>query len=145
MTNRYQTQWIGQFGVACELTRRNYLVSLPLGNAPIRDIICQSPNEKAFSIQVKSFRQKGFSPIGSLVEKEIQDLWFVFVFVPNRLEQALEYFVISHADLIGVWKQGKEEDRLKEQRRGKPYKEWAEGVYYKKLLGYKDNWGTLPV
>ncbi len=144
MTNRYQTQWVGQFGVACELARRNYLVSMPLGNAPIRDIMCQSSNGKPFSIQVKSFRQRGFIPVGSLVDEAIHDLWFVFAHVPDKLEQALEYFIISHRDVIDVWKQGKEEDKIKEQQRGKPYKPWAEGVYHKKLLGFKDKWDTLP-
>jgi len=118
----YQTEWIGQFGVACELARRDYLVSMPLGNAPIRDIICVSPGQKTFSVQVKSFRRKGYISIGSLPGEVIKDLWFVFVHVPKNLDLSLEYHIISHEDLLRARMREKEEVRSREERRGKPYK-----------------------
>jgi hypothetical protein len=142
----YKTQWIGQFAVASELTRRNYLVSIPLGNTPIRDILCQSPKGKSFSVQVKSLSSKGFFPFQShLTTKEYPDLYFIFVCIPNGLDQPLEFFIMSHKKLLEAWKKEKEEAKKKEEQRGMPYKEWSEGISYKTLLnsGFKD-WSVLP-
>ena len=147
MTKRHQTQWSGQFAVASELTRRNYLVSISLGNAPIRDIMCQSPKGKSFSVQVKSLSFKGFFPFQSnLTIKEYPDLYFIFVYIPKRLEQSLEFFIIPHKKLLEVWRKEKEEVKKKEKQRGVPYKKWAEGVFYRTLLdsGFRDAWDILP-
>lgn len=39
---RYRTQWLTQLYTAAELTRRGYLLSLTLGNAPVSGRICLS-------------------------------------------------------------------------------------------------------
>lgn len=52
--DRFQTQWSGQFGVAHEMTRRGYLVSFTMGNAPAIDLLCRSPKDQDFSLQVKT-------------------------------------------------------------------------------------------
>ncbi len=146
MNKRYKTQWIGQYAVSSELTRRDYLTAMPLGNTPIRDLICRSPSGKDFSVQVKSLSSKGFFPLQkSLTEKEIKNLYFVFVHVPSKLTDPLEYFILSHSQLLDVWKKENEYWKQKEQRRGKPYKEWSEAVRYKSLLDFKGKWAeNLP-
>ena len=53
LSKRYQTQWAGQFYVAAELTRRGYLVSLTLGNAPVVDLLVVSPDGEHFGVDVK--------------------------------------------------------------------------------------------
>ena len=58
--DRFQTQWAGQFGVAHEMTRRCYLVSFTMGNAPAVDLLCKSPNDTTFSLQVKSLKAKNY-------------------------------------------------------------------------------------
>jgi len=50
---KYFTQWASQFYVAAELVRRGYLVSLSFGNAPVVDLLVQSPKGILFTIDVK--------------------------------------------------------------------------------------------
>jgi hypothetical protein len=142
--SKYQTEWIGKFGIACELARRNYTVSWPLGNVPILDVICQSPQGLPFYLQVKSFRQKGYIPIGSSLSQQIQNLWFVFVYVPNKVEEALEYYILPQQDLMRIREKEKAAAKVREQRRGKPYGKWPEGVYYRNIQSFKNRWDTLP-
>jgi hypothetical protein len=52
-SKRYKTQWAAQFYAAAELTRRGYLVSLTLGNAPVADLLAVSPSGKHFMVDVK--------------------------------------------------------------------------------------------
>lgn len=52
-SKRYQTQWAGQFYVAAELTRRGYIVSFTLGNAPTTDLLARVPEGEAFSVEVQ--------------------------------------------------------------------------------------------
>ena len=147
MNKRYTTQWIGQFAVASELTRRNYLVSLTLGNAPIRDLLCQSSNGENFTIQVKSLRSKGYFPFqDSLINNKFSDLYLFFVYIPQDLSQSLEYFILSYDRFLKIWKEEQKEWAEKEKLRAKPYKKWSEGISYKTLLksGAKNDWSVLP-
>ncbi len=73
-SKKYQTQWTSQFYVAAELTRRGYLVSLTLGNAPKADLLVVSPNEKTFKVDVKGQRNKSFWLIQN---RESQDPNFI--------------------------------------------------------------------
>lgn len=50
---KYQSQWAAQFYAAAELTRRGYLISLTLGNAPRSDLLAVSPKGTQFKVQVK--------------------------------------------------------------------------------------------
>jgi hypothetical protein len=139
MNKRYKTQWTGQFAVAAELTRRGYLVAIPLGNLPARDLQCESPSGKSFSVQVKSLSSKTFFPLQkNFLEKEKKNLYFVFVYIPEKYNQPLEYFILSHKQLLNVWK------KEKKKQIGKPHKEWAEGVFYKALFDFKNRWEILP-
>lgn len=147
MYKRYSTQWIGQFAVASELIRRNYLVSLPLGNLPIRDMLCQSPQGESFSVQVKSLRSKTYFPFqNNLINVKIPDLYLVFVYIPDKLNQWLEYFILSHEQFLNVWQIEQNGWKDRERLRGRPYKEWANGIGYKTLSNSvsKSNWEVLP-
>ncbi|MDP3142492.1 MAG: hypothetical protein Q8N14_00885 [Candidatus Omnitrophota bacterium] len=147
MNKRYATQWIGQFGVASELARRNYLVSLTLGNAPIRDMLCQSPNGENFAIQVKSLTTKTYFPFQDiLINKKFSDLHLVFVYIPAVLNQSLEYFVLTHSRFLEIWKEEQKEWAEKEKLRAKPYEKWSNGIQYKTLLksSAKNDWSDLP-
>lgn len=147
MIKAYKTQWVGQFAVASELTRRNYLVTLTLGNAPSKDLLCQSPNGKNFSIQVKSLSSKGFFPLQKgLLNEEHPDLYFIFVFVPGKLDLELEFFVLTQRMLKEIWEHEKLVEKEREEKRGKPYAVWADGISYNTLLrnGFKNSWNNLP-
>lgn len=145
---RFQTEWAGKLGLACELARRNYLVSWPLGNAPVMDLMCQSPQGQTFRIQVKSFRQRGYLPIGAELVEEVQDLWFVFVYVPKNEEEGLEYFILPQQRLMHIREQEKQDAQIKSQERVdrglRPYGKWPPGVYYNNIKDFKSRWDTLP-
>jgi hypothetical protein len=145
MEKHYKTQWIGQFAVASELIRRDNLTSIPLGNTPVRDLVCESPNGKSFAVQVKSLSSKTYFPLQThLVKKEIKNLFFVFVYIPKKVEQPLEYFILSHKKLLNVWKKEREEVNKREKKRKKPYVKWSEAISYKAVSGFKDKWDLLP-
>jgi len=147
MNKRYATQWIGQFAVASELARRNYLVSLTLGNAPIRDMLCQSPSGKNFAIQVKSLRSKTNFPLqDSLINNKFSDLYLFLVYIPEDLSQSLEYFISSYDRFLRICKEEQKYWAEMEKLRAKPYAEWPNSIRYKTLLksGTKNDWGALP-
>jgi len=54
------TQWAAQFFVAAELTRRGYLISFPLGNAPATDLQVTSPAGNSFPLEVKGLKSPNF-------------------------------------------------------------------------------------
>lgn len=60
MVTRYDIQWCAQFYVCAELTRREYLVALTLGNAQETDIFVSSPSGRNFRIDVKGQSTKNF-------------------------------------------------------------------------------------
>lgn len=144
---KFSTQWIGQFGVASELTRRNYLISFGLGNMPGIDLLCQSPKGKKFSVQVKCLRSKGYFPFqDKLIEKDIPGLFVIFVYAPEKLNSPLEYFVFRQKDFRRIWQKESRGWKTKERLRGKPYKDWSNGIGYQTLLatGVKNKWSVLP-
>jgi len=159
MSKGYRTQWVGQFAVASELTRRDYIVSMPLGNVPSLDLQCKSQDKgKRFEVQVKSLSSKGSFPLqNKFVEKKNlnPNLYFVFVYVPPDFAEQLEYFVLSHKQLLfKVWKEEKKDRRRRESiRKSKGIKNWklkwgegTEGINYKFLNKntYKNKWKGLP-
>ena len=137
MTNRYQTQWSAQFAAAAELTRRGYLVSLTLGNAPVVDILAVSPSGKHFQIDVKGLSSKNFWLI---TEREVpDDLYYILVYVP-RLPGAPEFFVVGGKELMS------EVAALREKTlaAGRGWKESGAGINWGTCLAYRDRWDSLP-
>ena len=53
MSSSYSTQWVAQFYVAAELTKKGYIVAFTLGNAPSTDILVSTPTENNFRVEVK--------------------------------------------------------------------------------------------
>lgn len=95
---RYQTQWAAQFYAAAELTRRGYLVSLTLGNAPVADLLAISPKGAQFEIDVKGQATKNFW----LLQRRSPDrklLFYVLVYFP-RNNQIPEFFVLTSSEAM---------------------------------------------
>jgi len=84
---KHQTQWSGQFGVAHELTRRGYLVTFTMGNAPIADILCKSPQGHTFAAQVKSLKTKNYFLYQESLVTPNPNLCVIFALVPDDLTQ----------------------------------------------------------
>jgi hypothetical protein len=56
----HRTQWASQFAVASELCKRGYEVAFTMGNHPSVDLLVNSPNQVAFSVDVKGLYKKNF-------------------------------------------------------------------------------------
>ena len=109
--DRFQTQWAGQFGVAHEMTRRSYLVSFTMGNAPAIDLLCKSPNDTTFSLQVKSLKAKNYWIYQEKLLNPNPDLYFVFALVPSDTNQPPTYFVLNNGQFQRVVAEQKEIDK----------------------------------
>lgn len=119
--NGYQTQWAAQFYAAAELTRRGYLVSLTLGNAPVADLLVASPSGNSFKVDVKGLAIRNFWLVQRRIPKD--DLFYVFVYLPKSSE-APRFFILSSKELMGK----REEYRKHIERRGDRYREELGGI-----------------
>jgi hypothetical protein len=137
--DRYRTQWAAQFFAAAELTRRNYRVSLTLGNAPAVDLMVVSPKGAQFMVDVKGQASKNFWLIRE--RKHTEDLYYILAYV-QCVPQALispEFFIMSSAEVMrhiaGL--------REKTETSGKRWAPSGSGITWTTGLQYKD-WGVLP-
>lgn len=135
---RYKTQWAAQFYVAAELTRRGYLVSLTLGNAPTTDLLVISPNNKQFMIDVKGQSTKNFWIIRP--RKEIENLFYVFAYLPRNLNERPKFFIMSSKEVMT------ERERYKKRilSKGGKYKEETGGMNWSTVLSHENKWEKLP-
>ncbi len=146
----HQTQWAGQFGVAHEMTRRGYLVTLTMGNAPTTDLLCKSPQGVEFSVQVKSLRSKNYFLYQNSLLNTSSNLFFVFVFVPttigfNNLNPP-EYFVLNKQQFLKAVEEEKNRAIEEEKKRGRPFAKFSPGINYKTINKdeYRNAWQNLP-
>jgi len=144
--DKHQTQWSGQFGVAHELTRRGYLVTFTMGNAPLADILCRSPQGHTFAVQVKSLRTKNYFLYQNSLVTEEPELCVIFALVPDDLTQAPEYFILNKTQFLAVVKEENARLNQCEQERGRPYKAYSPGINYRTLNReeFRAAWHNLP-
>lgn len=135
---RYRTQWAAQFYAAAELTRRGYLASFTLGNAPIIDLVVVSPNDKQrFMVDVKGLSSKNFWLVR---EHEPQDdLFYILVYLPSDF-QPPNFYIMTSKDMA------KEINTLKKQTidAGKTWTGRGTGINWGAALPYKDQWNLFP-
>lgn len=136
-SKRYQTQWAAQFYVAAELTRRGYLVSLTLGNAPVADLLVVSPGQVHFMVDVKGQSTRSFWLIKRGEPRD--DLFFVLVYLPKNYEPP-KFYILSSAELM---KRREEYKRHIESTSGK-YDDKTGGINWSTALEYEDRWDVLP-
>ena len=147
---KYQTQWAGQYGVAHELTRRGYLVSFTIGNAPKTDLICTSPKGKDFSVQVKSLTSKSYFLYQESLLSAGPDLFFVFVLAPEIKDEKsilpVEYYILNRTQFRQIVEKENLRINKEEEKRGKPYAQFSPGIIYATIKdsGYRDAWNNLP-
>jgi hypothetical protein len=132
----YQTQWSAQFFAAAELTRRGYLVTLTFGNAPVIDILAQSPKGVQFSVDVKGQSTKNFWLIQR--RESLPHHYYILVYVPA--EAPPTYLVMSCEEMM--------KRRVEYQEHivstGGKYRDDLGGMNWSTALNYKDKWNTLP-
>lgn len=130
MRLNYQTQWASQFYAAAELTRRGYLVSLTFGNAPISDLLVQSPLGNHFTVDVKGQSSKNFWLIQP--RKPNPNHYFILVYLPKGYEQP-KYFIISSDELM----KKREEYKNRMMPNGR-YKDSLGGINWSSALEYEN-------
>jgi len=150
MKKAEQTQWVATYLVAAELTRRGYRVGWPTGNAPVKDLLVESPKGVRFDVDVKGgaygLKVKSY---WHLVQKDrvkgqcLPSLFFIFVRVDPDPSNPADYFVLSHQELIDLYK-NLMLTLPSVTMKGKPYKDFAPGFRPIDLAYYKGNWLSLP-
>ncbi|MFX0198990.1 MAG: hypothetical protein ACFFCW_22945 [Candidatus Hodarchaeota archaeon] len=133
---RYKTQWATQFYTAAELTRRGYFVSLTFGNAPVSDLLVQSPQGTQFTVDVKGQSTRNFWLIQSRPVNPSH--YFILVYLPQNLEPP-KYFVLSSDELM----RRREEYRQSVLHRGK-YRDELGGINWSTAFDYENQWENLP-
>lgn len=137
-TKRYASQWASQFYVCAELTRRGYLVSLPLGNAKFTDIHVETPGGMDFHIDVKGLMNKNNAWIVPHI-KPVPNQFYVLVYLPPDLSYPW-FYVGSSESLLKLMIENK---KITLEKDLKWDEHWA-GFYMKDIVSYKDRWDLLP-
>ena len=149
MEKREQTQWAATYLVAAELTRRGYRVGWPMGNAPSKDLLVESPEGEKFEVDVKGGSYK--SSVKSYwhpVQKQRFDgnvspsLYFIFVRVDPDPNASADFSIVSHQELVNLFNRVGLLSPV--SRKGIPYKEWTPCTQPKHLAEFKGKWDMLP-
>lgn len=135
---KYSSQWAAQFYVCAELSRRGYLVSIPLGNAKFTDIHVETESGHDFRIDVKSLINKGNNYIFKRIEP-FKDKFYVLALLPPD-SSAPSFFILPSKDLMAI-----RDDFQKEvETKGRNWNDPMAGVYIRHVEKYKDRWDLLP-
>jgi hypothetical protein len=131
------TQWAGQFYVAAELARREYIVTFTLGNVPRTDLIATSPAGKSFRIECKSQKSSNFWLVGDVPEKPV---YYIFVLVPLKDYEFPEFFIIPSKTV----KQLVAEEIKRTNERGTNPATFKAGFPFSEVKPFKNAWHKLP-
>jgi hypothetical protein len=97
-----------QFYVAAELSRRNIVAAITLGNCPTTDILCTRADGEGFAhVQVKTFRKGGRScSVGMKAERShgVNFFW-ILVGIPHIDDDAPVFYVIPSDEMATHVKQ----------------------------------------
>jgi hypothetical protein len=139
--SRHHTGWSGALGVASELSRRSYDAAITLGNTPSLDLICSSPGQSRFTVQVKTVTSKTLVRIRkTALERDPQpDLFFVVVFISADPAMPLEYYVLENEEVHEAYCR-----QRKTRLDGQPYKPGFEGLGWSDVKPHAGRWDKLP-
>jgi len=150
MRKAEQTQWAATYLVAAELTRRGYRVGWPMGNAPIKDLLVESPKGSRFEVDVKGGTYgPNVKSYWHLVQEDRVEgqcspsLFFVFVRVDPDPLKPTDFFILSHQDLMNLY-ESLTSTSPSLTRKGEPYKEFTPGFRPSDLSPHKGAWQSLP-
>lgn len=139
--SKHHTGWAGALGMASELSRRGYDAAITLGNTPSLDLICSSPEGRRFTVQVKTASTKTWVYVqkAALEKKPQADLFYAIAFIPPDDGQALQYFILTSAEVHESY-QGQRHTK----RDGSPYKPGHEGLGWRDVTPHVARWDKLP-
>ncbi|MFA5324508.1 MAG: hypothetical protein WC373_17660 [Smithella sp.] len=119
----------GEMFVAAELLKREFQVSLTLGNAKAIDIFAYSEiDERTYEVQVKTLRTSNCYLLK--VQDIIPDHIYVFVLL-HKPGQPVEYFILRGDEII---------NNEKTLYGGGDGKQKMSGILMGPLKAYKDRW-----
>lgn len=139
--SRHHTGWAGALGVASELSRRGYDAAITLGNTPSLDLICSSPGQTRFTVQVKTVTSKTWVRIRkTMLELDPQpDLFFAIVFIPEDSAMPLEYYILTNHEVYETYRR-----QRKTKLDGQPYRPGFEGIGWRDVKSHAARWDKLP-
>jgi hypothetical protein len=145
-----QTQWAATYLVAAGLTRRGYRVGWPMGNAPEKDLLVESPKGTRFEVDVKggTYGQNVKKYWHIVQEKRLKEkvqpqLYFAFVRVDPQPEEDVDFFLLSHGDLIKLNAKVYADSKNWKTKKGQPYKKFPPAFTPEHLAPYR-GWSALP-
>lgn len=91
----------GEYYVAAELSRRGYLAAITLRNSENIDILVSNiQGDKLFSIQAKTTQNKRKWILSKKIEEEkSENKFYIFVNIPNEIDEKPEFFIIESKKL----------------------------------------------
>ena len=127
--HRNQTGIAGEYFAAAELTRRNFIVSVTLGNTKSIDLFAEKDG-KPFMFQVKTI-QRDKSITYNLNRDTIKkDCYYIFVNIHADTLVSPEYFILTSADVV------------KHLRLAPSGRDWIDYNYLKKN-GFENKWDVI--
>jgi hypothetical protein len=126
------THLAGEFFVAAELFKRDFQVSMTLGNAKEVDLIIRTPNKKTMSIQVKALQDKNCFTLA--VSKVVAQDFYVFVFLYDDKKHP-DYFILKGSEILSN----------RELYYGSSLHSTRQTVNYGPLFQHKNRWDKLEV
>ncbi len=142
---RYSVQWAAQFFVAAELTRKGYIISFTLGNAPETDLhVSNIDSSIQFRVDVKGHSKKNFWEIKFKEPKE--DLYYILVDVfLDSMNQPI-YYILTSKEIMQEWKDYRKHIVKQRRQTGKepPPDDWRWGIRHTQAEKYKNRWDKLP-
>lgn len=119
----------GEMFVAAELLKREFQVSLTLGNAKSIDLFAYSEaKDRTYEVQVKTLRTSNCYLLR--IQDIIPEHIYVFVLL-HKTGQAVEYFILTDQEII---------ENEKMLYGGGDGKQRMSGILMTPLKGYKDRW-----
>ena len=135
--SRYSTQWAGQFYVAAELFKREFLMSFPLGNAKETDLMVKSPRGTPFRVEVKTQRTVNFWRYKQ--KNASEDLFYIFVYL-NKIEQNPKFYILTSKEARLEW----DEYYVKHPKEGRKPTDYGLGTSFRSIEKYEGKWEKFP-
>ena len=142
--NRYGVQWGAQFFVAAELTRRGYVISFTLGNAPETDLhVSNIDSSIQFRVDVKGHSRENFWEIK--YKKPKDDLFYILVDLFSDTYNPPKYYILCSKEAMKEWQDYKKHIIAKRQEKGRepPPENWRWGIPHKQVVKYINKWEIL--
>ena len=105
------------------------------------DIICSSPGQKSFTLQVKSLSGSNWVLIRKehLASQPRCDPYFAVVWVTSDDAKPFVFHFLTHAEVCADFK-----NQSKLRKDGRPFKPGMEGIAWSYVRKSQDRWDKLP-